>query len=122
MSSTEEGLSTSLAGTLFDEVIVARAKAARASGARYFPLKGDPAASSYFDAPDVKFMSASDFELPGGGEPDGLIDALVELWKSQGETELAGSMAERLKPIAAALREETANDDGSVDILCYTLF
>jgi len=117
MSSTEEGLSTRLAGALFDEVVVAHS-----TGAAYFPLRRDAAVASYFEAPDVRAMSAADFELPGNGEPDGLIDALVAYWKAQGETELAGAMAERLKPIAAALREETANDDGSVDILCYTLF
>ena len=123
MSSTESEVSVGLAGALFDTVVVPRAMAKRASRPDpYFALKGEPGALTYYVEPDVRVMSEADFELPGSGEPDGLIDALVAFWAAQGETELAESMAGRLKPIAEALGEETAQDDGSVDILCYTLF
>jgi len=123
MSSIESEESVQLGGELFDAVVAPRAEARQASGAEpYFPLRREPDALTYFVSPDVRVMAPADFELPGGGEPKGLIDALVAFWHAQGERELAAAMAGRLHSIAEALGREAAEADGSVDVLCYTLF
>ena len=130
MSSTEtislgaiqETGADALALSVFDEMVVTLANARRTAGRpAYFALAGEAGATSYFEAPSLTAMQTADFEFPGGGEPEGLIDALAEYWKIQGEDHLA-TMGPRLKEIAAALREEAAEGDGSVDILCYTMF
>lgn len=122
MSSTEADRVRSLAGTLFDEVVVPLAKSRSESGTQpYFPLKGDSATESYFVAPVARVMGPADFEFPGGGSAEGLIDALVEYWSAQGETGLV-TLAPRLREIAEALREEASESDGKVSILCYTMF
>jgi hypothetical protein len=66
-------------------------------------------------------MSPADFELQLGGKAEALIDALAAFWAKQGEAGLA-AMAPRLKELADALGDEAAENDGKVDILCYTLF
>lgn len=114
--------SIQLAGALFDEVVVPLAKARRASGAApYFPLQEDPNTASYFVAPSLKVMSPADFEFRVGGKAEALIDDLAAHWTRQGETGLA-AMTPRLKQLADALGDEAAENDGKVDILCYTLF
>ena len=114
--------STTLSGALFDEVLAASANARRDAGARpYFPVWRDGSATSYFTRSGVSVMSAADFEFPGGGRAEGLVEALTSFWRAEGETALAGA-GPRLKAIADALRDEAASDDGSVDIFCYTLF
>jgi hypothetical protein len=114
--------STSLSGALFDKVLTPLATSRRdARSAPYFPKWREAAAESYFTRSSVSTMSAADFEFPGGGTSDGLMDALVALWTAEGETELAAT-GPRLKAIAQALRDEAVADDGSVDIFCYTLF
>jgi hypothetical protein len=107
---------------LFDEVLVPLAKARRGSGAPpYFPLQQEASRASYFVPPTLKVMSPADFELEVGGKSEALIDALAAYWKRQGETGLA-AMAPRLKQLADSLGDEAAENDGKVDILCYTLF
>ncbi|MGH8548917.1 MAG: hypothetical protein ACRERU_10020 [Methylococcales bacterium] len=119
MNQTKSDRSARLAGVLFDEVLVPLAAARRARGAQpYFPLQPDPKASSYFSPPSLR--TPSDFELRGG-TAEGLLEALAALWEAQGETELA-AMIPRMKEIAEALADEHAESDGTVDVLCYTLF
>lgn len=119
MSQTE---SAKLSGALFDEVLVPLAEARHAAGAApYFPPWKDAAVSSYFVRSDVTRLTSADFEFPGGGHAEGLVDALEAWWRAHGDHELAAS-APRLKAIAQALRRESVQDDGSVDIFCYTLF
>ena len=119
MSQTE---SARLSAALFDEVLAPLADERRASGATpYFPAWKDAQATTYFVSPAVTVMTPSDFEFPGGGRADGLIDALDAWWRMQGDRVLADA-APRLTAIATALRHEAAHDDGSVDIFCYTLF
>jgi hypothetical protein len=114
--------SIELAGALFDEVLVPLADARRGSGAPpFFPLKEEASRASYFVAPALKAMSPADFELKVGGKSEALIDALATYWSKRGETGLA-AMAPRLKQLADALGDEAAENDGKVDILCYTLF
>ena len=114
--------STVLSGALFDEILVPLAKARREAGAApYFPPWRDDATSSYFTRSSVSVMSPAEFEFPGGGKAEGLVDALTVFWKAEGEAALSGA-GPRLKAIAEALQAETAADDGSVDIFCYTLF
>lgn len=122
MKSTETNPVDQLTQALFDDMVVPLAQSIRASGRpAYFALAGEPGAASYFETPSVGVMQPSDFEFPGGGDPEGLIDAIAAYWTEQGETG-AAALAPRLKQIAQALREEAAESDGSVDILCYTMF
>ena len=122
MSSTDEKIARTLAVNLFDEVIAPLGKARRAAGHQaYFPLAGEANADSYYEAPLLRVMQSADFEFPGGGTAEGLVDALAAAWTAAGDTELAAT-APQLKEIAAALREEAIEGDGSVSILCYTMF
>ena len=124
MSSTEAGVDSvrAVAGALFDELVVPLAEARKAAGRQsYFPLKGESGAKSYYVAPLASVMKPADFEFPGGGTADGLIDALTAYWADQGQTELA-ALAPRLKEVSALWREEAAESDGKVSILCYTMF
>lgn len=123
MSSTETETQRAkqLAAALFDEVVAPLA-AARKGPSRedYFPMTGDASRSSYFDEPLVAEMKPVDFES-SGGTPEDLLDAMAAYWLAQGEAELV-EMIPRMKEIAAALREAALSDDGSVSILCYTMF
>jgi hypothetical protein len=122
MKQTELDRSARLAAALFDEVVIPLAKAKRGADSQvYFPLRPEAQAKSYFEPASTRTMNPSDFEFPGGGAADGFIDALAAFWAAQGETELAAT-AGRLKEIADALGDEVSQDDGSVNILCYTLF
>lgn len=121
MSSTEHNPSRKLAGALFDEVIAPCARTRAATGRQaYFPTGKDVDATTYYSEPWARVMGPADFEFPGGGTVDGLIDAVAALWVTQGETALA-AMAPTLKDIAEALRGEAPDGDGSVSIFCYTL-
>ncbi len=122
MSSTDEDHARKLAGALFDDVVAPLAESQRAAGKEaYFPLAGEAGAKSYYAAPMLRTMQPADYEFPGGGTAEGLVEALAQSWAVEGETGLA-AMAPRLKEIAEALREEAVEGDGSVSILCYTMF
>jgi hypothetical protein len=122
MNPTEATESAQKAGELFDEILAPLAKARRAATAQtYFASAPDANAESYFEPPNLARMGLVDFEFPGGGTADGLIDALAAVWVAQGDTALA-AMAPRLKEIAHALSTEAVEGDGTVDILCYTMF
>jgi hypothetical protein len=122
MSSTDVDRARALAGTLFDEVVAPLAEARKSAGQKaYFPFAPEAGAKSYFVEPILRKMSHADFEFPGGGTAEGLVDALAALWTAEGEMALA-AMAPMLKEIAAALKDEAAEGDGSVSILCYTMF
>ncbi len=122
MSSTEAPTVDDLALAVFDSAVIPLAEALRASGRKnYFPLGADTGAASYFEAPSLGVMGAADFAFPGEGTPEGLLDAAAAVWAAQGETGLA-DLAGRLRPVAEALRTEAAENDGEVDILCYTMF
>jgi hypothetical protein len=122
MSQTDSDRVVPLAGDLFDRHVVPLASdRAAAGGQAYFPLARDPDAATYFVPADLAVMQPSDFEFPGGGSADGLIDALVARWREQGETALA-AMGPLLHDLADAARAEAEEGDGSVDILCYTMF
>ncbi len=122
MSSTNKNRTDDLARSLFDEVVVPFAEARRSNGCQaYFKSSGEADASSYFDPPLLAKMQPTDFEFPGGGTPEGLIDALVQYWIKQGDDGLA-AMGPRLKEIAEAVQDEVEANDGSVDSLCYTMF
>ena len=118
MNSTERVDALALA--LFDQEIIPLAEARREAGLKgYFPLSRDAHATTYFERPAVVSMQPLDFAFPGDGGADGLIDALAEFWAA--EPPLA-AIAPALKEIAAALREEAVQSDGSVDVFCYTMF
>ena len=118
MNSTSNSTADALARHLFDDIAEAMRSFNRNA---YFPLRGEARAESYFEAPMLAFMGRGDFDFPGNGAPEGLIDALAARWTSEGDDSLA-KMAPRLKLIAEALSEEAADSDGEVDILCYTMF
>jgi hypothetical protein len=122
MSSIELDRARTLAGTVFDEVVAPIGEARKAAGATpYFAPAPVADAKSYYQAPFARVMQPADFEFPGGGSAAGLIDALAAYWSAQGETELA-AMAPRLHEIAEALKEEAVEGDGTVSVLCYTMF
>jgi hypothetical protein len=111
-----------LSGALFDDVIVPLANEHRGHSAPpQSPRWRDPDASTFFLLSSVSRMTAADFEFPGGGTAEGLVDALAAYWLGEGETRLADCVP-HLREIVEALRDEVGNDDGSVDIFCYTLF
>jgi len=122
MNPTKPERSFQLAGALFDEVLTPLAKSKRTSGTPpYFPLREDASVASYFVPARLKVMGPADFELQLGNKSEALIDALAAFWAKQGEAGLA-AMAPRLRELADALGDEAAENDGKVDILCYTLF
>ena len=122
MNPTSTERSIQLAGRLFDEVMVPLAKKRQASGAApFFPPRGDAGASTYFVQPSLREMRPADFELKVGEKSAQLIDGLAAHWTKQGEAGLV-AMAPRLKELADALGDEASENDGKVDILCYTLF
>lgn len=122
MSSTDQDRVRQLAGGLFDEVVAPLAQARRTAEARpYFSTAAQPQVASYYQKPLLGVMQEVDFEFPGGGTTEGLIDALAAYWAAQGETALA-AMTPRLKEIAEAVSAEAAENDGAISILCYTMF
>jgi hypothetical protein len=122
MNQTEPDRSTRLAEALFDEVVIPLAKSKRdAVASTYFPMRPGAELRSYLEPAEVRVMKPSDFEFPGGGAAEHLVEALARFWVERGEPELA-AMSERMREIASVLGEEVAESDGSVDILCYTLF
>ncbi len=122
MNSIEPRSIDAVAGALFDHVVVPMAAARQAAGAPgYFTRAGDAATTSYFGPPSLAVMQSADFEFPGGGTATGLINALANHWIAQGETELA-TLAPQLAELAALLRSEDLAGDGTVDIMCYTMF
>lgn len=122
MNSTKKEPSAELAGSFFDEVLTPLAKARRSAGKPpYFPLKEEASASSYFLPAPLKVMKPEDFELRIGDKAEELIDDLCRYWTKQGDTGLV-AMGAPLKKVAEALSTEAAENDGRVDILCYTLF
>ncbi len=122
MSPTEINRAAPLAEELFDRVIHKVAEARRAAGHQsYFPLAATRGARTYFEPAGVRVMEKSDFEFPGGGTSAGLIDALKAYWIERGDHDLA-AMAPLLHELAEAVIAEFEEGDGSVDILCYTMF
>ena len=122
MNSTDTISVDDLARSLFDEVVVPSAEAMRDAGhLGYFARAGEPGSTSYFEPPSLAVMQSSDFDFPGGGDAEGLIDAATQYWMTQGEKGLA-NLAPQLKRIARALQNEAADNNGDVDILCYTMF
>ncbi len=121
MNLTEKEHAQRRAQELFDEV-VRLADALRGKGRQaYFPLSRGAAAKSYFEEPILRPTQPDDFEFPGGGTAEGLVDALADFWTRDGEPGLA-ALAPLLKEIAMALGEEAEEGDGTVSILCYTMF
>jgi hypothetical protein len=122
MSSTDVDRARRLAGELFDEIVTPLATTRRLAGKpAYFPLAADTKLTSYYQRPVARLLRPSEFEFPGGGTAEGLVEALAALWTAAGDSDLA-AMAAKLKEIAAALEDEAAEGDGSVSILCYTMF
>ena len=115
---TKTGSATDLALALFDEVI---APAAAEGRGKYLSLSVEREQASYFLQPATKCVTPSDFDFPGGGHTDGLIDALVAYWTEQGDVRLLRA-GPRLKEIIAALQNESAKSDSDVDPYCYTMF
>lgn len=111
-----------LAGALFDGELVPVAEARKKTDAPdYFATTPAASALSYFSAPSLAVMTAEDFEFPGDGSATGLVKALNTYWIKNGDSELS-VLTPQLAVIAEMLREEDVAGDGSVDILCYTMF
>jgi hypothetical protein len=110
-----------LAHGLFDDVLLPVSEDMGRNGVSFLTNWRCPRAS-YFAEPHVTSMPRADFEFPGGGSVDGLIDELGAYWARQGNSQLL-PVTDRLKKIAGALEAAGAGShDGSVDIFCYTMF
>jgi hypothetical protein len=122
MKPTEKPQSANLASALFADALAPLSASRNAAGQQsYFPLQPDAAQESYFETPVAKRLQAGDFEFPGRGTAEGLIDALSATWTAEGEQVLAAT-APRLKEIAAALKAEAETSNGEISALCYTMF
>ena len=100
--------SAELAGALFDDVLTPLANAKREAGAEpYFALGRDDGLASYFVRPAVTSMRPADFEFPGDGGSEGLIEALVAHWTREGEAELAATALLALDLTEASLKVRT---------------
>lgn len=122
MSSIEASVSERLAISLFDQAIVPLAMARRSANApACLPRDHERAAASYFSEPALRVMEAVDFEFPGGGTAEGLIEHVVDHWKRSGEADLC-VLEPAMREIALALHEEADKGDGSVNIFCYAMF
>jgi hypothetical protein len=121
MNQTESKPSSRLAGALFDEVIAPLAEARRIAGEIAVARGRDPGAVTYFTEPRVRTMKTEDFETHGDGSVDGLLAALAAYWAKHNEPALA-ALIPRMKAIGDALRTEKEQNDGNIDVLCYTLF
>lgn len=121
MNLTDEPTWDELAGALFDEVIVPLAQRRRdASIAAFGSAERQVEMATYFSEPGVPSISATDFST-SWGDAGGLVEALLAHWNDQGDSDL-GVLGPRFLEIARRLADEPAESDGSVDVLCYTLF
>jgi hypothetical protein len=78
MGSTDKDRARSSVDALFEEIVAPLAQARRAAGLpAYFPLAGEAGAKSYFQEPALGVMRPEDFQFPGDGTAEGLIDALA---------------------------------------------
>jgi hypothetical protein len=120
MSSTESAAAERLALAAFDDLLVPAAAAHVAAGQSYFARGRDATVASYFGPPTRAVLTPEDFDYPVDGA-QGLLDAAAGYWALQGEERLV-SLVPALRAIATALRDEPDGGDGSVDIMCYTMF
>jgi carbamoyltransferase len=117
----EPGSPRALAEALFDDFVSPHGQARRRSGRpEPFPMGSDDTRVSYFEAPLTHSMGPG-LDYPGGGTPEGLVDALERYWDSRGELELA-AIAPQLKAFALAHQKVAQRSDGKVDIFVYTMF
>ena len=122
MNSIETSLSARLSGELFDEVLVRLASARQARGApAYFLKVREERPTTYFSPPAVSAMGSADFELPGDGTAERLVEALAAFWERSGESDLC-SLIPMMRKIAAALQDEAVENDGTVSVFCYAMF
>ena len=122
MNSIETSSSERLAIELFDRILIPLASARRARAtAAYFPAGRGESQASYFSPPAISIMEAVDFELPGHGTAERLIEALATFWDRSGEPEFC-SMIPIMRKIAAALQDEAVDNDGTVSVFCYAMF
>ncbi len=122
MNSTELSLSERLAAEAFDRIVVPLALAQRASGApAYFPRGPERDSASYFSRPAISMMEAADFEFPGHGTAEGLIEGILGKWERSGESDLC-VLGPMMRETALALQDEADENDGTVNIFCYAMF
>lgn len=111
-----------LVDKLLDEHMLPLSEQRRDAGQQsYFPLAGEPGATTYYEVPTTAELGPGDFEFPGGGRAEGLLDALTEYWTAEGEIALADCVP-LFKLIAKSLQETAAESAGDVSIFCYTMF
>ena len=122
MTSIEMSLSARIAGELFDHVLVPMAAARQACGApAYFAADRKGSSASYFVQPSLPTMGAADFELPGHGTAERVIEALVAFWERAGDSDLC-CLGPVMREVAAALQSEAVENDGTVSVFCYAMF
>lgn len=122
MNSTKEAKADPLSRSVFSGFIIPLAKSLGPEGrAACLEIGRNSAGNSYFVTSSQTVMQVSEFEFPGGGTADGLIDAYSRFCQTSNHEELL-EMLPQLREIAGALQSEMAEASGDVDIMCYTMF
>lgn len=92
----------------------------RSEGQAFFPVKGDPNATTYYIKRDKTTMAPEDFEVVGCDAVESFREALIDLWRSQGHPQLTG-LAPGLSRLAESLHQvEEQNEEVSPFI--YVMF
>ncbi|TWT44872.1 hypothetical protein RAS1_12900 [Phycisphaerae bacterium RAS1] len=119
MSSTEAH-STALIHEFHARQLVPLAEKLVAQGRAVMPLEPEPAVASYYEQRKKTSMSPTDFEVFGTAQVGDFRDALAQLWKSQGWSELA-PLAPGLAEIAQAVYFVEDRDE-EVSPFLYVMF
>lgn len=105
---------------MFENEIVPLAGRLRAQGRELLPAGPDPALGSYYQRRALTTMSRADFEVSGPGSVEDFRAAIMQLWRSQGLSELE-PLAPSLARIADAVRLVEEQGD-EVSPFVYVMF
>ena len=86
----------------FLKELIPLAEQLRGEGKAFFPVKGDPGATTYYIQRDKTTMTPEDFEVVGCDAVEGFEEALIDLWRSQGYPQLT-ALAPTLSRLARSL-------------------
>ena len=123
MSSTETNRVASLAEELYGRFIVRLAEEQRAAGRlACFPLHAEPGAATYLEPVTLRVMKPADFRVPGRRNGGGPCRRAIGVLDGAGQGLDLAAMIPLLHDLSSALTRNYEEGDGSVDILCYTMF
>ena len=120
MTPTERKAADAAIRRFFDAELLPLSERRRAQRRQFFPHGPDKSATSYYIQRKQTTMSPADFHIPGCESIDAFEKAMVEFWKSQGDTDLA-SLAPSLARLARLLHERDEPTD-EISPLIYVMF